>query len=182
MDFNCVICLEDIVNYNDKKTLDCEHMFHKACINQIVNNKCPLCNNIIIDDKLKESENLYLDACQQLQLSKLENRDLKEIIASDTVLQDIENSIAKSISKNNYKRDIKKYYNIKKSLIPFHCKYCNFKTGKFGNIYNHFNDNHGDKLQIPNPPRPTRFRFTFGNAFGIPSVNAFGIPSGNASI
>jgi hypothetical protein len=160
MDFNCVICLENIINYNDKKTLDCEHMFHKECINKIVNNKCPLCNHQIIDDKLKEYENLYLEICQQLHSSKLENKELKEIIDSDTILQDIDNSIAKSISINNYKKDIKTHYNIKKSLIPFHCKYCNFKTGKFGNIYNHINDNHNDKLKIQSD---TEFRFAFGN-------------------
>lgn len=83
MDFNCVICHKDILNYNDKKTLDCEHMFHKDCINKILNNQCPLCNNQIIDDKLKEYANLYLETCQQLQLTQLENKNLKEIIESD---------------------------------------------------------------------------------------------------
>ena len=51
--------------------------------NKILNNQCPLCNNQIIDDKLKEYANLYLETCQQLQLTQLENKTLKEIIESD---------------------------------------------------------------------------------------------------
>lgn len=61
MDFNCPICFEEIVNFSDKMTLKCEHMFHKKCINNIKNNKynniCPLCKqnninkNIIYEDK-----------------------------------------------------------------------------------------------------------------------------------
>jgi hypothetical protein len=80
MDFTCAICLEDIINYNDKKTLDCEHMYHKDCINQVQNNKCPLCNKHIIDDKLKECENLYKDVCKYLELTEIENKKLKKKI------------------------------------------------------------------------------------------------------
>lgn len=38
---NCSICLEDI-EFSKKKTLLCEHMFHKDCISQC-NDKCPIC-------------------------------------------------------------------------------------------------------------------------------------------
>lgn len=47
MDLTCSICLEEIINFNTKKTLLCEHMFHKKCINEFLNiyYKCPLCKN-----------------------------------------------------------------------------------------------------------------------------------------
>lgn len=64
MDLTCSICLEEIININTKKTLSCEHMFHKECINKYLNNdyKCPLCKNkndntnIIIKNK---SNNIF---------------------------------------------------------------------------------------------------------------------------
>ncbi len=184
MDFNCAICFEDIINYNDKKTLDCEHMYHKNCINQVQNNKCPLCNERIIDDKLKEYENLYLDICKQLELKEIENEELKEIVESDEFLKDINDYIAKSIKANNYTKDIKNHYNIKKSLIPFYCKYCDFKTGKFGYLYNHMNKDHYEKLTPITPAftsgNTTAFgfgndtSFTFGNFTGDPTRSTFG--------
>lgn len=160
MDFNCVICLENINNYTDKKTLDCEHMYHKNCINQVQNNKCPLCNKHIVDDKLKKCEDLYKDLCKHLELTENENKELKEALDSDTFLNDINNSIDKSIKVNKYKKDITNHYIIKKSLIPFHCKYCNFKTTAFGFLYNHLNKNHYQKI-TPTPPISTS---AFGNA------------------
>ncbi len=45
----CSICLEQFV-INDKiNKLDCEHMFHKECLDEwFINNNCPLCRKIII--------------------------------------------------------------------------------------------------------------------------------------
>jgi hypothetical protein len=42
----CIICLEHIDINSNKKTLECEHSFHKSCINIIENYKCPLCRQI----------------------------------------------------------------------------------------------------------------------------------------
>jgi len=39
----CAICLDNINNINNKKTLECEHSYHKECINKVKNKKCPLC-------------------------------------------------------------------------------------------------------------------------------------------
>jgi hypothetical protein len=44
----CAICLENIDTILSKKTLECEHSFHKTCINMIKNHKCPLCQQISI--------------------------------------------------------------------------------------------------------------------------------------
>ena len=62
MDLTCSICLTEINDFKDKKTLACEHMFHKDCyknysinqISQLKNTKCPNCNyhkttNIILN-------------------------------------------------------------------------------------------------------------------------------------
>jgi RING finger family protein len=45
-DNTCCICLENINTISSKKTLECEHYFHKNCINIVENHKCPLCNQI----------------------------------------------------------------------------------------------------------------------------------------
>lgn len=42
----CAICLEGIMNISKQKTLECEHTFHKKCIDLVHNHKCPLCNQI----------------------------------------------------------------------------------------------------------------------------------------
>jgi hypothetical protein len=42
----CAICLEGIMNISKQKTLECEHTFHKKCIDLVYNHKCPLCNQI----------------------------------------------------------------------------------------------------------------------------------------
>lgn len=41
---NCSICLHDI-EFVDKKTIRCEHVFHKQCIKKCT--KCPICRRII---------------------------------------------------------------------------------------------------------------------------------------
>ena len=35
MDLTCSICLEEITNFNTKKTLSCEHMFHKNNVSKL---------------------------------------------------------------------------------------------------------------------------------------------------
>jgi hypothetical protein len=41
----CSICLDDMIT--NKHTLFCKHTYHLACINQVKNNKCPLCRQVI---------------------------------------------------------------------------------------------------------------------------------------
>ena len=163
MDLDCAICFETINNFKDKKTLACEHMYHKDCINQVQNNKCPLCKGDIVDEKIKAYENLYFSVCKQLRFVEIENEKLKKILEEDTVLKDINDHITKSIKENGYTEDIKKHYNIKKSLIPFHCKYCNYRTGRFGCLYNHINKDHYDKITLARTTNTPAFSFTFGN-------------------
>jgi hypothetical protein len=43
IDLTCIICLEVIINYKDKRTLSCEHMFHKKCYETYNKNTCPIC-------------------------------------------------------------------------------------------------------------------------------------------
>ena len=43
----CSICLDDMYNNTDVITLECNHMFHKKCINDWFREKhdCPQCRN-----------------------------------------------------------------------------------------------------------------------------------------
>jgi len=48
---DCSICLDTLKRNDTVIQLECDHLFHKACIKQWfdtkVNNNCPLCRNII---------------------------------------------------------------------------------------------------------------------------------------
>lgn len=57
-DIECAICLELIDN--DSKTITvCNHIFHKNCLAQIRNNKCPLCRRVLLVEGLPlQSETL----------------------------------------------------------------------------------------------------------------------------
>jgi hypothetical protein len=146
MDLNCAICFESIDNFKDKKTLPCEHMYHKCCINQVQNNKCPLCKGDIIDGKIKAYENLYFSVCKQLRFVEIENEKLKKTDYIDNnILKSINDGIINSIKKNKYVKNIKNHYNIDitcNMTTPLHCKHCNFKTSKYGFLYNHVNNKH----------------------------------------
>ena len=39
----CTICLEIITNETQNITLECDHIFHKKCLDKLVNKNCPLC-------------------------------------------------------------------------------------------------------------------------------------------
>lgn len=73
MDLTCSICLEEINNFNTKKTLSCEHMFHKNCINKYINNnyKCPICRTNNSSNIINIKKNLGL-----FQRIKLKNNTL----------------------------------------------------------------------------------------------------------
>ena len=51
MNDSCVICLESLNNSEELVTLNCEHIFHKDCLEPWLNNNnrnCPLCRTDII--------------------------------------------------------------------------------------------------------------------------------------
>lgn len=67
----CVICINTI-EFNNKKTLSCEHVFHENCIKdwfKVKRNNCPTCkckntnmlNMPIIENNYNEFENLVLN-------------------------------------------------------------------------------------------------------------------------
>jgi hypothetical protein len=72
-DLNCSICLEEIniENYQHNKTdlvfLNCDHVFHKQCLNTWVKTKvqnfnnpdCPLCRNKIINNNFVKINIVY---------------------------------------------------------------------------------------------------------------------------
>ena len=51
IDLTCVLCLNIIKEFNEKKTLSCEHMFHINCFNLYDKQICPIC----------KKENYYID-------------------------------------------------------------------------------------------------------------------------
>jgi len=62
-EIQCAICLDD-EEYKNKefKVLDCTHKFHTICVQQIRNNKCPLCREIIdknIVNNQNDNESIY---------------------------------------------------------------------------------------------------------------------------
>lgn len=48
----CSICLENIINTSNKLTLDCEHSFHKNCINKYFDTSCPYCKQSFINSNI----------------------------------------------------------------------------------------------------------------------------------
>jgi len=50
----CVICLSD-TDSSDYQ-LYCKHIYHNNCIQEVKNNKCPLCREYIIND-IDDSDN-----------------------------------------------------------------------------------------------------------------------------
>ena len=49
----CTICLEDFTVGDHLRKMNCDHIFHKDCIDDwlIRNNSCPICREKAIDDK-----------------------------------------------------------------------------------------------------------------------------------
>ena len=59
----CSICFDDI-NENDKKILNCNHVYHEECIEKwfSINHQCPLCRKSKFDKTMKEfEENYYMN-------------------------------------------------------------------------------------------------------------------------
>jgi hypothetical protein len=45
LDIACSICLDNIDTFSSKKTLECEHTFHKQCLKLLTNHLCPICRS-----------------------------------------------------------------------------------------------------------------------------------------
>ena len=56
----CSICFEDI-NENDKKTINCNHVYHEKCIEKwfSINHQCPLCRKSKFDKSMEEFKDDY---------------------------------------------------------------------------------------------------------------------------
>jgi hypothetical protein len=77
MELICVICIENITDFKDKKTLPCEHIFHKKCINEYMSNICPICrkeNNIINKNIIVNNNSNTIESFKKIQL---QNYNLK---------------------------------------------------------------------------------------------------------
>ena len=147
MNLTCSICLDDIINFNEKKTLKCEHMYHKECINKVQNNKCPLCKKEIKDSTISNILNNYFIMSKQVELLKIENENLKKKDQADIDIIIINNNISNSIKKNKYNINISAHFHIDvNKKTPLHCNHCNLKTSKYGTLYNHVNNKHCDKF------------------------------------
>ena len=48
---DCSICLENMTDKQSVK-LSCNHVFHLDCIQNIINNRCPLCRTKIISKSI----------------------------------------------------------------------------------------------------------------------------------
>lgn len=42
----CAICLE-VIDHASKKITRCHHVFHGACLSQVLSNTCPLCRQVL---------------------------------------------------------------------------------------------------------------------------------------
>jgi hypothetical protein len=157
MDLTCIICLEEIDNISNKKTLECEHMFHKECYLRYINYKpnhliCPICNipiihniiktNIIIPKNTKTNYGFNLIYLKNFQLINYLNRfniysnDINKylnqnlILSHDFLLLTILNkplSINKLKFYTNYYSNSCEYHEFKHYLISR----CNYDTETF---------------------------------------------------
>lgn len=76
---DCAICLEPI-EFTQKRTLRCEHMFHKNCIMKC-KIKCPICREPLVLIGVTDNKNNDEDIYKILDLINTE-----ELLASDTIL------------------------------------------------------------------------------------------------
>lgn len=76
---NCVICINNI-EFNDKQTLSCEHIFHKKCIInwfKVKLNNCPVCkckNTNIVKNLINNSINNRYSELENLLLNNLDKK------------------------------------------------------------------------------------------------------------
>jgi len=83
---NCSICLEN-VNDNDKKSLNCNHNFHRTCINTWLReqNNCPLCrkSQSTREEEVSPSrEDPFMEALNQLSSTTSQRNELYNTLSS----------------------------------------------------------------------------------------------------
>lgn len=136
MDITCAICLENIINITNKLTFKCEHFFHKICINNYMNNCCPICkevfiksniyyinnidnynfkNIILIKNNLHKSLSYYFNTAEKLLFLKLLNKNV--ILSGSFVLSIILNENYNNTNLNIFIDNYSDYKLIKKFLI-----------------------------------------------------------------
>lgn len=79
-ELECAICL-DPIDIESQKTTECNHTFHRGCLAQIRNNKCPLCRHMLqesteVGPEDSESDEEELSTMEELRLMRLVRRDL----------------------------------------------------------------------------------------------------------
>jgi len=76
---NCVICLNNI-EFNNKQTLSCEHIFHRECIIdwfKVKSNNCPICkckNSNLIKNPIQNYINIRYTDFENLILNNLDKK------------------------------------------------------------------------------------------------------------
>lgn len=63
-DIECSICFE-LINNSTKKIIQCNHVFHGACLDRVRTNACPLCRKpfrITLGERSHQASLAYYDA------------------------------------------------------------------------------------------------------------------------
>ena len=77
----CIICLELLENEPQYKLPECNHSFHQNCIMHWFrdgNNKCPLCNNLGVNDYTNQSTTGTFSSSRWYQSSKYKFKILRQ--------------------------------------------------------------------------------------------------------
>jgi len=72
----CCICLDEYIENDAIRILKCNHCFHKNCSDEwlYINNKCPLCNQNIVDGKSVFGENINNNGHYKIEIEMAELR------------------------------------------------------------------------------------------------------------
>lgn len=88
---DCAICL-DSIDFTQKRTLQCEHMFHKNCIMKC-KNKCPICREPLVLIDSTNNNDIDTDLFKLLNLVNREELLTGEIILSINFIKKYKNHI-----------------------------------------------------------------------------------------
>ena len=142
----CPICLDHIINFNDKNILDCGHYYHKICINKYFDTSCPICkkqfitsniyyinntnqfefkNIILINNLIIKKLTNYLSL--EIVLNLLTNLNNNTILSGQFILSIIQNSneninqldiyIDNYSKYKKYKKFCKKYFTLQSTNL-----------------------------------------------------------------
>ncbi len=159
MDNTCAICLEDINKISNKLTFNCEHFFHKKCINNYLEISCPICKTIFInsniyyinnidnyhfknivlnDNKLNYNLTKYFTLSERMIFLKLLNKNV--LISGSFLLSVIINETFKDQDLDIYIDNYSEYKLVKKFLTDCNYKKINkliyYKSNEYKNIVN----------------------------------------------